>query len=161
MVVCIWTMEVDKGLTLCTWCIFPDPLGSRFINSQTRRIPSCHSPGMLHGSFQVFHFRLVKNSVLRWTCRLSNCAADLRSNDLAMLQQTTNQNIGCFRFASNQTRNLLLSLNSPCDQLYQLPMEQRHKHSSTLVFVHIPPMASCLPGAFRYLWIAAFHHRCC
>jgi hypothetical protein len=84
MVVCIWTMEVDKGLTLCTWCIFPDPLGSRFINSQTRRIPSCHSPGMLHGSFQVFHFRLVKNSVLRWTCRLSNCAADLRSNDLAV-----------------------------------------------------------------------------
>ena len=86
MVVSIWTMEVDKRLTLCTWCIFPDPFGSRFINSQTRRIPSCHSPGMLHGSFRVFHFRLVKNSVLRWTCRLSNCAADLRSNDLAMLQ---------------------------------------------------------------------------
>jgi len=72
MVVCIWTMEVDKGLTLCTWCIFPDP-------------------GMLHGSFQAFHFRSVKNSVLRWTCRLSNRAdltsqiSGLRSNGLAML----------------------------------------------------------------------------
>lgn len=52
------------------------PFGKRSVSHRNIGLPICHSLGMLHGSFRVFHYLAVTSlEVLGWTCWVLMCAS--------------------------------------------------------------------------------------